>query len=201
MLLIPKKTCELIIDSGNHYLAALKGNQPGLFKDVTTNFIPESTEEQINKGHGRIEKRSVSICQTIDGIRSWPRLKTLIRVQSERQILRHHEIEVERETRYYISSLSLKAFEFSQRIRAECSRGKLPPRNLLCYWGVENKVHYVRDVTQGEDRSRIRTLPLPQIFALAHNFTLNLYRDQMFENMAQAGSAMLFWFRHTQASF
>ncbi len=44
------------------------------------------------------------------------------------------------------------------------------------YWGVENKVHYVRDVTQGEDSSRIRTKPLPQIFAIARNFTLNLYR-------------------------
>lgn len=40
-------------------------------------------------------------------------------------------------------------------------------------------------MTQGEDRSRIRTTPLPQIFALARNFTLNLYRDHLFENMAQ----------------
>jgi hypothetical protein len=54
------------------------------------------------------------------------------------------------------------------------------------YWGVENKVHYVRYVTQGEDSSRIRTTPLPQFFAIARNFTLNLYRDKMFENMAQA---------------
>ncbi len=36
------------------------------------------------------------------------------------------------------------------------------------YWGVENKVHYVRDVTQGEDNSRVRTTPLVQIFALVH---------------------------------
>lgn len=43
-----------------------------------------------------------------------------------------------------------------------------------------------RNVEQGEVRSRIRTTPLPQIFALARNFTLNLYRDQMFENMVQA---------------
>lgn len=41
-------------------------------------------------------------------------------------------------------------------------------------------------VTQGEDKSIIRTNLLPQIFAIARNFTLNLYRDQMFENMAQA---------------
>ncbi|MDP5338905.1 MAG: hypothetical protein NWQ28_10065 [Nodularia sp. (in: cyanobacteria)] len=50
----------------------------------------------------------------------------------------------------------------------------------------ENKVHYVRDVTQGEDASRIRTTPLPQIFALARNFSLNLYGDNMLKNMAQA---------------
>lgn len=162
----------MIINSGNDYIAALKGNQPSLFKDVKTNFIPEFTYKQINKGHGRIEKRHVSICQTLDCIRPWPRLTTLIQVKSERQVFTNHVIEVTSETRYYISSLSLTAQEFAKRIRG--------------YWGVENKVHYVRDVTQGEDASRIRTNPLPQIFTIARNFTLNLYRDLMFENMAQA---------------
>ena len=66
----------MIIETGNDYIAALKGNQPGLFQDVKTNFIPEFTVSQINKGHGRIEKRSVSVCQTINGIRFWPGLKT-----------------------------------------------------------------------------------------------------------------------------
>lgn len=162
----------MIIETGNDYIAALKGNQAGLLKDVKAKFIPNFTDIQINKGHGRIEKRAVSICQTLDGIRSWPGLKTLIRVESERQIIRHNHIEVESETRYYISSLDATAREFGKRIRG--------------YWGVENKVHYVRDVTQAEDASRIRTKPLPQIFALARNFALNLYREQMFENMAQA---------------
>ncbi len=143
-----------------------------MFKDVKANFTPEFTYEQINKGHGRIEKRRVSICPPLDSIRPWPGLTTLIRVESERQLLRHQFIEVTTETRYYISSLSTTAQEFAERIRG--------------YWGVENKVHYVRDVTQGEDGARIRTTPLPQIFAVARNFTLNLYRDQMFENMAQA---------------
>jgi hypothetical protein len=54
------------------------------------------------------------------------------------------------------------------------------------YWGVENKVHYVRDVTQGEDASRIRTSPLVQSWALARNFALNLYRNNGFLNMARA---------------
>ncbi|MBD2520480.1 ISAs1 family transposase [Nostoc sp. FACHB-973] len=162
----------MIVNSGNDYIGALKGNQLGLFKDVKKNFIPESTFQKISKGHGRVEKRHVSICQNLDGIRSWPGLTTLIQVKSERQVFTHHVIEVTTETRYYISSLNLTAQEFGERIRG--------------YWGVENKVHYVRDVTQGEDASRIRTNPLPQIFTIARNFTLNLYRDQMFSNMAQA---------------
>lgn len=112
-----KKTCELIISSGNDYIAALKGNQPGLSKDVNTKFIPEFSYEEINKGHGRIEQRRSSICQTVDGIRIWSGLKTLIRVESERQIIRQNHIEVENETRYYISSLSAKAREFGERIR------------------------------------------------------------------------------------
>ena len=81
-------------------------------------------------------------------------------------------IEVTTQTRYYISSLSETSQKVAERIRG--------------YWGVENRVHYVQDVTQGEDASRIRTTPLPQIFALARNFSLNLYRDNMFKNMAQA---------------
>ncbi|MBD2525166.1 hypothetical protein [Nostoc sp. FACHB-133] len=70
MLLIPKKTCQLIVESENNYIGALKGNQSGLFKDVKNNFIPEFTCHQISKGHGRVEKRQVSICQTLDGIRT-----------------------------------------------------------------------------------------------------------------------------------
>ncbi|MEG4801305.1 hypothetical protein QUB63_17995 [Microcoleus sp. ARI1-B5] len=54
------------------------------------------------------------------------------------------------------------------------------------YWGVENKVHHVRDVTQGEDAGRIRTTPLVQIWAVARNFALNTYREHGFQNMAQA---------------
>jgi predicted transposase YbfD/YdcC len=74
--------------------------------------------------------------------------------------------------RYYISSLDESVEQFAQRIRT--------------YWHVENKVHHVRDVTQAEDASRIRVQPLPNIFTLAPNLALNLYRNQGSVNMAQA---------------
>ncbi len=54
------------------------------------------------------------------------------------------------------------------------------------YWGVENKVHHVRDVTQGEDTSPIPMHQLLQIFAVARNFVINLYRSNELSNMVQA---------------
>ncbi|MEM9568309.1 MAG: hypothetical protein AAF974_08365 [Cyanobacteria bacterium P01_E01_bin.34] len=46
-------------------------------------------------------------------------------------------------------------------------------------------VHYIRDVTQAEDKSRIRTTPPVQTFALVRKFALNLHRDYGVTNMAQ----------------
>jgi len=172
MRLAPKKTCQLIIDTGNHYLGALKGNQGNLLKTVQANFVVEASYTDLNKGHGRLEKRVVSICTTLDGIKPWPGLKTLIRVESERQFKKGGQLRIETETRYYITSFLESPESFAQRIRG--------------YWGVENKVHHVRDVTQGEDASRIRMHQLPQIFAVARNFAINLYRSNEFSNMAQA---------------
>jgi predicted transposase YbfD/YdcC len=172
MLSAPKKTAQVIIDSHNDYLGALKGNQSGLYQAVEANFTPEQSEYQINKGHGRIEKRTISISHNLMGIPFFPGLKTLIRVDSSRSVYRANIIEISRETRYYIASFVDTPAAFGDRIRG--------------YWGIENKVHYVRDVTQGEDASRTRTTPLVQSWAIARNFVLNLYRDHGFQNMAQA---------------
>ncbi|MBD1887697.1 ISAs1 family transposase [Microcoleus vaginatus] len=90
-----------------------------------------------------------------------------------------HLIIKKKQTRYYISSLNETVEQFAQRIRN--------------YWHVENKVHYVRDVTQGEDASRIRVQPLPNLFALARNLALNLYREQGETNMAQVQPGGRIW--------
>jgi hypothetical protein len=123
-----------------------------------------------------VERRSVSLWQTLDalpGYTNWAGLTSVIRVVSYRHIFKGKYLIVKkRQVRYYISSLNETVEEFAKRIRD--------------YWHVENKVHYVRDVTQGEDASRIRVQPLPNIFALARNFTLNLYRENGHSNIAQA---------------
>jgi len=168
-----KKTARQIVDSGNHYLGALKGNQGDLFRDVKTHFHSEDTDTQVCKGHGRIEHRRVCVCRDLEGIGPWPGLSSLIRVESRRDEWKGDVLFVGKpQVHYYISSLAESAKQFAERIRS--------------YWGVENKVHYVRDVTQGEDACRIRTVPLPQIWTIARNLALNLYRGHGFKNMAQA---------------
>jgi predicted transposase YbfD/YdcC len=173
----------MIIDSGNHYLAALKGNQPTLYHTVRQQFVPHQTVCTLNKGHGRIEKRTVSICPFNCTLAGWTSITTAIRVESQR-ITKNQQ---ETETRYYISDLEESATDFSHRIRG--------------YWGVENKVHYCKDVTLGEDKSRIRTDPLPQIWSIARNLTLNLYRDGGFNNMAQAKRKSQFGLKHILSFF
>ena len=172
----PKKTCQQIIDSGNHYLGALKGNHGNFFKALKLNFQSAAHVHSVETGHGRVERRTVSICRDIASLpdaNQWAGLKTIIKVTSYRHILKGQHILIRKPAiRYYISSLEESVESFAGRIRK--------------YWHVENKVHYVRDVTQGEDASRIRIQPLPNNFALARNLSLNLYREHGFDNMAQA---------------
>ena len=163
--------------------SAVKGNQPTLYRSVTQQFIPHQTLSTVNKGHGRIEKRTVSICPFHCTQAGWNSITTAIRVESQRITKYKHETE----TRYYISDLQETAEDFARRIRG--------------YWGVENQVHYCKDVTLGEDRSRIRTEPLPQIWSIARNLTLNLYRDAGFNNMAQAKRKSQFGLKHILSLF
>lgn len=107
----------MIIESENDYIGALKGNQSGLLKAVETYFQSQETCQQINKGHGRIEKRTVSISHQLDNIPDFPGLKTLIRVQSERHVYRANIVEVSHETRYYVASFLDTAQVFAERIR------------------------------------------------------------------------------------
>jgi len=118
-----QKTCQIIIDTENHYLGALKGNQGNLHQSVQANFAAEDSYTEIRKGYGRLEKRVVSLCTTLDNIKPWPGLKTLVRVESERQFKYGGQLRIETETRYYVASFLESAESFARHIRG--------------YWGVE----------------------------------------------------------------
>nr|WP_264328059.1 ISAs1 family transposase [Romeriopsis navalis] len=157
-------------------MGALKGNHGRFFEAVQQQFQAETHCHHIETGHGRVERRTVSPWQSLESLpdaADWPGLKTIIRVTSDRHLHQGDKLLIQRpQMRYFISSLDESVECFAQRIRD--------------YWHIENKVHYVRDVTQGEDASRIRVQPLPNLWAIARNLALNLYRDAGFQNMAQA---------------
>ena len=157
-------------------MGALKDNHPNFFNAIKEQFQSDSHFHSVETGHGRVERRSVSLWQSFKDLpqqEEWAGLKSIIRVTSYRHILKGKYLLIKQpHIRYFISSLSETVEQFAQRLRD--------------YWHIENKVHYVRDVTQGEDLSRIRVHPLPNIFASARNIALNLYRDQGFNNVAQA---------------
>lgn len=140
---------------------------------------PQQSMHQLSEGHGRLEKSTVSITHLLDWLLAFPGRQTLIRVESERQVHRANLMALSTDTRYSVAS-------FSETVRALAD-------HIRGNWGVENKVHHVREVTQGEDASRIRTSPLVQRWALARNFALNLHRNTGLLNMAQAQRLADIW--------
>jgi predicted transposase YbfD/YdcC len=80
-----------------------------------------------------------------------------------------------KETAYFISSLpaaATSAAKFSGGIRG--------------HWKIENSDHYVKDVTMKEDASKTKTGKAPQNISLIKNIALNLFRQNGYQNTAQA---------------
>jgi predicted transposase YbfD/YdcC len=91
--------------------------------------------------------------------RDWPGLAQVVRVERERRVKGETTVEVG----YYITSLG--------RDRAGPARlGAL----IRSHWGIENRLHHVRDVTLGEDASRVRKGSAPEVLAALRNAAVHL---------------------------
>lgn len=89
---------------------------------------------------------------------SWKKLKSFIRVDSQRII----KNKIEKSVRYYISSIPCNAEKIASAIRE--------------HWSIENNLHWQLDVSFDEDNSRIRKDNGPENIALVHRFTANLLK-------------------------
>ena len=143
----------------------VKENQPGLLEDLVTYFTDSAARclqaETWDRHRGRTEVRRLKVSTELTTYLSahWPFLAQvgqLTRMITTKGHTRHEVV-------YLITSLSPTAA--SPHRLLELLRG---------HWSIENSLHYVRDVTFGEDRSRIRTGAAPQVMAALRNVTITL---------------------------
>jgi predicted transposase YbfD/YdcC len=139
---LPKKTCQLIIDGGNDYAIAVKANQKNLYRQIrhnTENSQPKSRYITAEKTRNRVTTRTIEVFHDLNGISpEWAGLESLIKVEriGSRGGKPYHQVA------YYISSKVCSASDFAKGIRG--------------HWGIENRLHWVKDVIFDEDHSTIR---------------------------------------------
>lgn len=154
------------------YLLAVKANQPTLRSDIEAFFAcapaasVESTTD-VDKGHGRIEQRTVTVAHEVDwldgerrfpGELRLPDVATIIKVASRAELSDRGRFE----TRYYVSSAKLTAVRAAEAVRT--------------HWAIENSLHWVLDVTFGDDQSRLRKGHGARNMAVVRHFAINLVR-------------------------
>jgi hypothetical protein len=113
----------------------------------------------VEKGHGRLEKRTVRTTSILTLHQKWPGLAQGLEITRERTVKGKTTVEVV----YGMTSLP------AEEANAECVSGLVRE-----HWGIENGLHYVRDVTLGEDACRVRKGSAPQVLAAVRNAVIHL---------------------------
>lgn len=134
-------------------------------------FPPQA--DTVDKGHGRIELRQIRTSTELNSYVDFPHCGQVFQI--ERTVRRLDSTPLRHEIVYGISSLTPK--QASPARILELVRG---------HWEIENRLHWVRDVTFDEDRSRIRKGAGPQMMASLRNLAITLFRIAGACNVAAA---------------
>ncbi|HET8843289.1 MAG TPA: ISAs1 family transposase [Ktedonobacteraceae bacterium] len=156
--------------AGGEVILLIKDNTPRALSDLELFFEDPQADRrtwrsysQFGKGHGRLERRSILASPDLNGLffRDWGEIGQVFRLQRERTSKGKQSGEV----RYGLTTLSPH----------EC-----PPQRLLSYirahWNVENHLHRRRDALLGEDRCRVRCIPVMEMLAVLNTIVLSLMR-------------------------
>ncbi len=173
-----------VLYEGADYIWFVKDNQPRLKEDVEQFFAParkapgwhapELARDQAQtteKGHGRLEQRTLTAIADDGGFLDWPGLAQVFRL--ERKVTRTTTGIMTEEAVVGITSLSPQQASASQLLAWTRS-----------HWGIENGLHYRRDVTLNEDGTRISNARLAEAMAVLNNFVVGLTRKLGFRNLA-----------------
>lgn len=170
-----------LADREADYVLTVKNNQPALharLEALPWRDIPVCHRDN-DRGHGRIECRTLKVA-TVTGL-PFPHAAQAFRIQR-----RVHDLDdTPRHTETVLGITSLDAQQATVEQLATYLRG---------HWGIENRLHWVRDVTFGEDASQVRTAHAPRVMASLRNLGIGALRLAGHTNIA-AG------LRHTARNF
>lgn len=175
-----------ILGRGGHYIWFLKENQHTVLADVTQFFqppqkgagwplpqLPQTVAQSAQKRHGRLDQRTLTLMVDESGFLDWPGVRQVFKLQRKSLHLRTgHE---SCETIYGLTSCDPKTVDAEQLLAWT--------RN---YWGIENGLHYRRDVTLREDDTRISQPALARVMATINNFLVGLTANLGYPNLASA---------------
>lgn len=168
-----------ILEQGGHYLMVIKRNHGQLYEELTWFFdqpplpcdLPWREVTTISKGHGRLETRHLTCTADLDDYLTWPGVQQVLRRECERIDLKRGT--VSQAVTYALTSVA---------------SGDATPLELggwwRGHWTIENRVHYVRDVSMGEDAHQMHTGNAPLVLAALRNALLKLLRGAGWTNIA-----------------
>ena len=130
-----------------------------------------ATATTLDKGHGRCERRTLKATTALNAYLDWPGVAQVGQVES---------VVVKDGT----TTTEVRSF-LTRVPRSEVNAGQLLEW-VRGHWSIENRSHYVRDVTMGEDASRVRKGSGPQVMAAVRNATIGFLRLTGATNIAEA---------------
>jgi predicted transposase YbfD/YdcC len=160
---------------GAHWILTVKANQPTLHTQLAAlpwRAVPQAIRQE-DRGHGRREIRTLKILTVGYGI-EFPHAAQALQIRRRRRRLDQPR-RFTTETVYAITDLRVHQARPAQL--ATWIRG---------HWSIENKLHWVRDVTYDEDRSQIRTRSGPQVMAALRDAAIGILRLTGVTNIAAA---------------
>jgi predicted transposase YbfD/YdcC len=147
---------------GAQYLLIVKRNQPGLHAQLAAlpwRDVPVAYTKR-ERGHGRTERRTLKVTSVAKGL-AFPHAAQAIQIVRRRKV----KGKWSRETCYAVTSLTV--IQASHAQLAAIVRG---------HWGIEDRLHWVRDMDFDEDRSQVRTATGPRVMASLRNLVITILR-------------------------
>jgi len=174
------ETAKTIVEQGGDYVMVVKQNQPQLYEALETLFEQPGADPFIHDqaatfdaAHGRLEQRTLVSSLALTDFLHWPGLQQVFRV--DRHTTLQKSGRVRSQTSFGVTSLSPDQADAAALLSL-----------VRQHWHIENRSHYVRDVSFGEDASQVRRGALPQVMAALRNCAINLIRCHHFQFIPDA---------------